>query len=68
MIMFTNKCKPEPIRYWIVTLTLTSGEDIDFYVKAKTQQDALELAKDCDFMVSNEKLLNKFRNNFLLKW
>ena len=36
----------EPIRYWLVELTLTSGEVQTFYVKAKTQFDAYERAEE----------------------
>ena len=35
----------DPIRIWMVDITLTSGEVIQFYVKARTKHDALEKAK-----------------------
>lgn len=35
-----------PIRYWMVELKLTSDEVLNFYVKAKTHQDALKKAED----------------------
>lgn len=35
----------EIIRYWMIEQTLTSGEVLNFYVKAKTQYDALEKAE-----------------------
>jgi hypothetical protein len=36
----------EPIRYWMVELTLTSGDVQNFYVKAKTSIDALIKANE----------------------
>lgn len=36
----------EPIRYWMVELTLTSGDVQNFYVKAKTSIDALVKANE----------------------
>ena len=36
----------EPIRYWMVELTLTSGDVLNFYVKAKTSTDALVKANE----------------------
>ena len=35
----------ETIRYWMVELTLTSGNVQAFYVKAKTKGDALVIAE-----------------------
>lgn len=36
--------KPEPVRYWTVTITLTSGDVEQFYVKAKDEFAAYEKA------------------------
>ena len=36
----------EPIRYWMVELTLTSGDVQNFYVKARTSHDAMEKANE----------------------
>ncbi len=66
--MFSNTLKPEPIRYWMVTLTLTSSEEINFYVKAKTQFDALKIADEYQIIANEPKLLAKMRNKFLLQW
>jgi hypothetical protein len=68
MIMFSNTLKPEPIRYWMVTLTLTSSEEINFYVKTKTQFDALKIADEYQDIANEPKLLAKMRNKLLLKW
>jgi hypothetical protein len=66
--MFSNTLKPEPIRYWMVTLTLTSSEEINFYVKTKTQFDALKIADEYQDIANEPKLLAKMRNKLLLKW
>lgn len=36
----------EPIRYWMVEQTLTSGDVQNFYVKAKTSIDAMVKANE----------------------
>lgn len=66
--MFKQEQTPEPIRYWMVTLTLTSSEEINFYVKAKTHRDALILAEDYKFIGEVEKLKENTRNKLMLKY
>jgi hypothetical protein len=63
MIMETQKksTKKQPMRYWLVEITLTSGEILQFYVKALTQFDAYEKAEGYTYWVSNEKLKNKLK-------
>jgi hypothetical protein len=39
----------EPIRYWMVELTLTSGDVQNYYVRAKTSFDALVKANENKF-------------------
>lgn len=51
----------ETIRYWMVELTLTSGDVQKFYVKAKTHQDALVKANGLLHVASVSKLKRKFR-------
>jgi hypothetical protein len=53
-----NNLNSEPTRYWLIEYTLTSGETHTFYVKSKTQEDALEKAKDYEFLVEDEKFRN----------
>ena len=53
--------KEEPIRYWFVDITLTSGEILKFYVKALTILDAYEKADEYAYWADNEKLLNLLR-------
>jgi hypothetical protein len=50
----------EPIRLWMVELTLTSGDVLNFYVKAKQHQDALVKAQSLQHIVSIPKLKRKF--------
>lgn len=53
--------KKQPMKYWLVEFTLTSGEILSFYVKAKTQFDAYEKADGYKFWINDEKLLNDLR-------
>lgn len=53
--------KPKGSRLWLVEISLTSGESIQFYVKARTQFDAYEKADSYKFWVSNEKLKNNLK-------
>lgn len=39
----------EPIRYWMVELTLTSGDVQNFYVRAKTSVDAMIKANELKY-------------------
>ena len=53
--------KKQPMKYWLVEFTLTSGEILSFYVKALTQFDAYEKANGYKSWVNNEKLLDNLR-------
>jgi hypothetical protein len=53
--------QPIPIRYWLVDITLTSGEVLQFYVKALTIGDAYEKADGYADLVSNDVLRNKLK-------
>lgn len=46
----------ETIRYWMVELTLTSGDVQKFYVKAKEQDHALKIAKGYTYLGNTPKL------------
>lgn len=46
----------EPIRYWMVELTLTSGDVQNFYVKAKTLFDAQKKANENRFRAEIPRL------------
>lgn len=41
-----SRVEAEPVRYWSIEITLTSGEVGKFYVKARTKQDAILKAKE----------------------
>lgn len=51
----------QPVKYWLVDITLTSSERLQFYVKALTEFDAYEKAYGYTDLVSNEGLKNKLK-------
>jgi hypothetical protein len=54
----------QPIKYWLVEITLTSGEILEFYVKAINQFEANEKADGYAELAQNGMLKNylkKFR-------
>jgi hypothetical protein len=59
--MENSNLSKNPTKYWLVELTLTSGEVLEFYVKAKTQFDAYEKAEEYMFWLDNKKLKNKLK-------
>jgi hypothetical protein len=54
-----EKSKKQSMKYWLVEFTLTSGEVLQFYVKALTQFDAYEKADGYVYWLNNKKLKNK---------
>lgn len=40
----------ETVNYWTVTITLTSGKSKQFYIKAKTYEDAILKAKSYEYL------------------
>ena len=56
-----NENQKQPVRYWLVEITLTSGERLQFYVKALTEIDAYEKADGYSKLVSNDVLKNKLK-------
>jgi hypothetical protein len=72
MVMLKNERSSEdqpvqrkkPMKYWLVEITLTSGEILEFYVSGLTKFDADEKALGYQYWMTNEKLkskLSKFR-------
>ncbi len=53
------------MRYWLVEFTLTSGEILQFYVKALTQFDAYEKADGYKCFVDNMTLRSKLKFGLL---
>lgn len=51
----------QPMIYWLVQFTLTSGEIVEFYVGAINRFEAERKAMDYTYIVENPILLNKFR-------
>ena len=58
-----KKLSPEEqakiIKYWLVEITLTSGEIQEFYVSAQTLFFAQEKAYEYAFWMADERLKNK---------
>jgi len=61
-----KKAEDEPMRYWLVELTLTSGRVRTFYVKAINQFEANKKADEYAELVSNDKLFNLATEKFKL--
>jgi hypothetical protein len=53
--------KAKIINYWLVEITLTSGEILQFYVSGLTQFDACEKAESYTYWMANEKLKSKLK-------
>lgn len=51
----------QPLKCWLVEITLTSGEDLQFYVTAKDEFMAYEKADAYAIMAENEELKNYFK-------
>lgn len=50
--------KKQPLKCWLVEITLTSGEGLQFYVTAKNEIEAYRKADDYGNLVENKTLLN----------
>lgn len=57
----TRENQKQPARYWLVDITLTSSEVLQFYVKALTIGEAYQKADEYAEWVENEKLANVLR-------
>lgn len=57
----SKNTKKQPIKYWLVEITLTSGEILDFYVKAINQFEANEKADDYAVLAENKSLKNCYK-------
>lgn len=56
-----KKAQSETVRYWTVTITLTSGDVEEVYVKARNQFEALEKAKTITYFADIKLKRNGFR-------
>tara|TARA_R110000772_G_scaffold37941_1_gene89799 strand:- start:431 stop:649 length:219 start_codon:yes stop_codon:yes gene_type:complete len=64
--MMNNRKDPRgqsknPMNYWVVDITLTSGEELHFYVSAKDKQSAYEKADGYAKLSENESLANFYK-------
>ena len=53
--------KAKIINYWLVEITSTDGEILQFYVSGLTRFDAQEKAESYKYWLANEKLKNKLK-------
>jgi hypothetical protein len=51
----------QPLKCWLVEITLTSGEGLQFYVTAKDQIEAYKKADGYVELAENEKLLRYYQ-------
>jgi hypothetical protein len=56
----------QPMKYWLVQFTFTSGEIVEFYVSAISEFEAYKKADGYVYFVNEPKLLNKLRKFRLL--
>lgn len=68
MIMDNSKYtqKQPVVKYWLVEITLTSGEILCFYVKARNQFEANEKADGYAILAEDKTLKNKMKQFKLL--
>lgn len=57
----SKKAESAIVRYWTVTITLTSGEVEQVYVKARNKFEALEKANEITYLASIKLKKNGFR-------
>lgn len=51
----------QPMLYWLVGITLTSGEELQFYVSAKDKFEAYKKADAYAEIAENESMANFYR-------
>jgi len=59
-----KKAEKQPIKYWLVEFTLTSGKVLTHYVKAINLHEAYKIADEHAVLAENEKIrknMEKFK-------
>ena len=56
-----NGQEKQPMRYWLVEITLTSGEGLQFYVSALNQFEAYKKAEGYSELAENESLRKYYK-------
>ena len=51
----------EPIKYWFVDITLTSGEELQFYVSAINEHEAYKKADEYAELAENKSLADFYK-------
>ena len=62
----SNGKQKQPMKYWLVDITLTSGEDLQFYVPAINQHEAFIKADDYAELAENKQLRDFYKGFRLL--
>ena len=66
MMTKNNKVEKQPLRIWLVEITLTSGKGLQFFVPAKDIHHAYMKADEYAIMAENEQLYNYYNNKTML--
>lgn len=53
--------KKQPLKCWLVEITLTSGEGLQFYVSVINEFEAYRKADDYTKLAENEQLFNCYK-------
>jgi hypothetical protein len=61
-----KSAQKQSMKYWLVEITLTSGEILSFYVKALTHQFAYEKADEYAEIAENNNALKALMKQFRL--
>jgi len=56
---YKNENRKQPTKYWLIEIRLTSGEFLEFYVKAINESEAVEKANDYVIIAENKQLRSK---------
>lgn len=56
----TKKQEEQPMRYWLVEITLTSGEGLQFYVSAINQFEAYKKAEGYAEIADGNETLKEY--------
>jgi hypothetical protein len=62
MMKSKTKTQKQPLKIWLVEITLTSGEGLQFYVSAKDQHEAYKKADGYAELAENDMLKEYYRS------
>lgn len=62
MLKNEKNTQKQPMKYWLVEITLTSGDTLQFYVAAINQSEAYKKADEyAEMAAGNEKLMQFYK-------